>query len=122
MQLVPELLVVAPQARRKTQRPSSPAMSRTFRLAALALWYCRTSILTFRIHSSSSHEPVSGAVDSKEKSWLLRIGLEFLAQAHQVGVHCARGGITLIAPDLFEQAIAAEDLARMADEILQQLE
>jgi hypothetical protein len=70
---------------------------------------------------ASPHEPISGAVDSEKKSWLLRIRLEFLAQAYQVSVHRACCGIALVAPDFFEQAIAAEHLARMADEVLQQL-
>ncbi len=53
---------------------------------------------------------------------LLGIGFEFLAQTHQVRVDGARGWKVVVAPDVFEQAIAAEGFSGVRDEVLEQFE
>src|SRR5271169_6701935 len=58
----------------------------------------------------------------EKKLRLLRIRLQLLAQTHQVCVDRTRGRVVVISPDVFQQAIAAQRLAGMTDEIFQQLE
>src|SRR6266404_1293288 len=67
------------------------------------------------------HEFVADSMHGQEEPGLLRNWFEFLANAHDVSVHGARGGKILIAPDFVEKAVAAHRLSGMTQKMLQQL-
>ena len=50
------------------------------------------------------------------------VGAELLAQAPDADVDDVRAGVEVVAPDLGEQALAAEHLAGVVDEVVQQPE
>ena len=58
----------------------------------------------------------------EEVLWLFGIGLKFLAQTYQVGIHRSGRWVILVSPNLFQKTIASQRFARMTDEILQQFE
>jgi hypothetical protein len=59
-------------------------------------------------------------VDGKKIARLLRIGLQLLAEAHQMSVHGSSCGVTVIAPHFFQESVAAEYFTRMTYEVLKQ--
>src|SRR5262249_58080900 len=61
------------------------------------------------VHSLDPHRPVG-------------IDLEFPAQPQDVRVDGARGGETLIPPDLVQQPLARDDLSAVLDEVHEQVE
>ena len=65
---------------------------------------------------------IPSSMHGEEELRLFRIGLELLPQPHQVRIHGARRRVVVVSPNVFQQTIAAERFAGMADEILQQLE
>jgi hypothetical protein len=58
-------------------------------------------------------------VHGEEILGLFRIGFELLAQTDKMSVDSASGGIVFVAPNLLQEPIATEDLAGVADEILE---
>src|SRR5690349_16007760 len=71
---------------------------------------------------SSAYESVSHSVHSEKETRLFGTGLKFLAQAHQVRIYGTRCWISVVSPDVFKQALTAQNFTRIADEVLQQLE
>src|ERR1700756_1850012 len=69
----------------------------------------------------SSYEFVAHPVHGQKKSWLLRNGLEFLPNSHDMSIHCSSGREVFIPPDLVEQPLAAQSLPGVAKKMLQQL-
>src|SRR6185437_3232873 len=68
----------------------------------------------------SAHEFVAHPVHRQKETRLFRLGLEFLAQAHDVRVHRPRGGVALITPHVLQQAVARYGLARVGEKILKE--
>ena len=58
----------------------------------------------------------------QDEARFFRFGFHFLPQSNNVRIHRARGGETVVAPHIFQQAIAAQGFARMAKKIFKQLE
>src|SRR5574344_1828588 len=73
--------------------------------------------------SDSRVELVTGAADGKDYPRVRLVVLEFLAEVHDVIVDSARGGHVLrrVDPVLAEQVCAADDLAALAPEVLENL-
>src|SRR5208337_3358522 len=67
-------------------------------------------------------EAVAGAAPRHEIVRILRINLDFLADASHIDVARARSDETGIAPNGVEQVIAAEDPAGLARQVVQQAE
>jgi hypothetical protein len=75
--------------------------SRTASQMAL-LGRCSTST-SFRFWSFVlSYEPVAGSMHGEKVLRLFRIGLELLAQMHQVGIDCTGGWRIFVSPDLLQ--------------------
>src|ERR1044071_3019288 len=66
-------------------------------------------------------EAVADAADGEEVARARGLVLDVLAQTHDEVVDGARVGVVPQAPDLFEQGLARDDLARAADEGAQQV-
>src|SRR5262249_46018527 len=98
--------------------PSSPATTGTARFPDPAVLYCSPLFLTL----NSSDKSVAGAMHGKKIAWLFGVGLQLLAQAHQMSIHGSGCGIAVIAPHFLEEPVAAENFTRMTDEILKQFE
>src|SRR5262249_42891958 len=81
---------------------------------------CRTQILSAR--SRSTDKFISGAVYRQNETRLVRFRLDFLAQAHDMGIDRASRRKPVIAPDLFEQPVATQGLTGMAQKIFQEFE
>src|SRR5215467_1411495 len=58
----------------------------------------------------------------QDEARFFRLGFDLLSQANDVSVHGASGWEPIVAPDLFEQTIAAESLTLIANQIFQQIE
>src|ERR1700756_3034835 len=62
---------------------------------------------------TSADELVSQAVHGQDELRILRFGLQFLPQTHNVGVYRTRSGKAIIAPHLFEQSAATDGFSGM---------
>src|SRR5208282_401172 len=75
-----------------------------------------------RRYRDSTDEFVTRTVYGEDEARFGRPGLDLLPQADNVCIHGARGREAPVAPDFLEQAITAQGLPRMTEEVLQQLE
>src|SRR6266404_4717439 len=71
---------------------------------------------------ASTYKLIAGSVQRQDKARMRAILFHLLAQLHHVRVYGTRSGIILVAPHVFEQAIPAERLAAMQDEVAQQVQ
>src|SRR5580700_1368584 len=70
----------------------------------------------------SADEFVADTMDGEKEARLFGNGFEFLAEANDVGVHRACGGVIVVAPDFIEETVAGERLTGMAEKMFEQLE
>src|SRR5262245_46568773 len=75
-----------------------------------------------RLRQKSANELVTDAVHGEEITGILGHGLELLPDTDDMGVDGAGGRVVFIAPDLIEQAVAAQRLAGMAKKIFEKVE
>src|SRR5919201_2355062 len=73
-------------------------------------------------HASSSRLGLGKAVPRMADGLDRRLRAELLAQAADADLDDVRAGIEVVAPHLGEQALAADDLARMLQEVVQEAE
>src|SRR5689334_4626976 len=71
---------------------------------------------------SLPYELVASTMYRQKKTRVVRLGFQFLTQAHDVRVHRSRGRELLVTPNFFQQAVACQGLSGMAEEILQKIE
>ena len=67
-------------------------------------------------------EQVALSTGGPDEAGPLGVGLDRLAKPEHVVVHGAGGLVLGVAPGLLEQALAAQDLARMVDEVGEEAE
>src|ERR1041385_5354244 len=63
----------------------------------------------------STVEAVTHSPYANQEPWLVRLGLDFLSQVGNMGIHSTVGNECLPAPHFVQQSIASEYLAPMAD-------
>src|SRR5579863_8556787 len=67
-------------------------------------------------------EAVAEASNGADQAWIGGVGLNFLAQAQDVDLHCAVGHRAVVAPDCVQKLLAAIHHARAAHQKIQQAE
>ena len=99
----------------------------TIRKTASSLKKMRFFTCSFRTISSSGSFPsfrgletVAGAANGFQIARVLRVRLDFFADAANIDVDRARGHVGGIAPDGIEQVIAAENASLMAGKVIEQ--
>src|SRR5690606_28663327 len=96
--------------------PGTGSASRTERACSSA------RALAKRAQDNSRHEFVAGAADAQEVAGARRIDLEVAAQARDEIVDGACGRVCAELPDLLEKLLAADDAARVLDEVAHHVE
>ena len=100
--------------------------SRMTAVAAMTIRKTARSLKKMRFFTFSSFssfgrlEAVAGAAHGFQVARILRVGLDFFADAADVDIDRARGHIGGVAPDGVEQMVAAEDASLVAGEIVEQ--
>lgn len=67
-------------------------------------------------------EAIAYAGDGQDELWVLWFWLDFLAELRYIDMQTMYPGMRLLAPDLFEQYLARENLATVDNEHLEQIE
>src|SRR5262245_41809724 len=91
------------------------------------LWNCKILVKTAWGAAGASFvlfffnfKEIPGAMNGLDITGVVRVWLNVLTQAANMGIDGARGGIDFVAPNIIQQTVSAQKFALMPDEVFQQ--